>query len=172
MKLTNNQLNNSPINQNFGVLSCKSCQKQSLQLSRELYKSNLFMQNEPNFEPKLASFSPNLALFDNEIFAFANNFRLFTNSLINQLTNINLFVSNSASGQAELFPINLFWHFGLLIPIVCIYYKRCAGSAYPHKRNLPKVRFHLNKFEFLSINFFYQNKWLKCYRNVIYSLNS
>jgi len=58
MKLTNNKLTNSPvlsnvegpINQDFVVLSCKSCQKLPLHLSRELYKSHLFMQNEPNLK--------------------------------------------------------------------------------------------------------------------------
>jgi len=56
MKLTNNQLTNSPvlsnvegpINQYFFVLSCKSCQKTPLHLSRELYKSHLFLQNKAN----------------------------------------------------------------------------------------------------------------------------
>jgi len=111
MELTNNQLTNSPvlsnvegpINQQFVVLSCQSCQKVSLHLSRELYKSNLFMQNKANFKndqmPVTAyyrsgygnyglifrrknkakqsqfkpNFSPKLALFYNEIFAFAKN---------------------------------------------------------------------------------------------------
>jgi len=58
MKLTNNQLTNSPvlsnvegpINQYFFVLSCKSCQKTPLHLSRELYKSHLFLQNKANFK--------------------------------------------------------------------------------------------------------------------------
>ncbi len=50
MKLTNNQLINSPINQYFFILSRKSCLKQSLHLSRELYKSHLFMQNKANFK--------------------------------------------------------------------------------------------------------------------------
>ena len=50
MKLTNNQLTNSPINQQFVVLSCKSCQNTPLHLSRTLYKSNLFMQNKAKFQ--------------------------------------------------------------------------------------------------------------------------
>ena len=50
MKLTNNQLTNSPINQQFVVLSCKSCQNTPLHLSRTLYKSNLFMQNKANLQ--------------------------------------------------------------------------------------------------------------------------
>ena len=50
MKLTNNQLTNSPINQQFFVLSCKSCRNHPLQLSRELYKSTLFMQNKAKLQ--------------------------------------------------------------------------------------------------------------------------
>jgi len=111
-------------------------------------------QNEPNFSPKLASFFPKLSSFDNQISAFANIFNLFTNSLvlsnveglINQLTNINLFVSNSAIGQAVLFPTDLFWRFGQRIPIVCMCYKSCAGTEYPRKRNLQRVKFHSGSF--------------------------
>ena len=50
MKLTNNQLTNSLINQQFVVLSCKSCQNTPLHLSRTLYKSTLFMQNKANLK--------------------------------------------------------------------------------------------------------------------------
>ncbi len=43
-----NKFTNSPINQLFVELSCKSCLKPPLHLSRELYKSTLFMQNKAN----------------------------------------------------------------------------------------------------------------------------
>ncbi len=50
MKLTNNQLTNSSINQQFVVLSCKSCRNHPLHLSRELYKSTFFMQNKAKLQ--------------------------------------------------------------------------------------------------------------------------
>jgi hypothetical protein len=53
-------------------LSCKSCQNASLHLSRELYKSHLFLQNEPNFKITLNDISTSIkGTYDNFLALFS-----------------------------------------------------------------------------------------------------
>jgi len=81
VKLTNHQLTISlvlsnvegPINQDFVVLSCKSCLKVSLQLSRELYKSNLFMQNKAKFKNAIMNVTPLLTIGYENLLTFCRS---------------------------------------------------------------------------------------------------
>jgi len=214
--------------------------KAPLHLSRDLYKSNLFLQNKanspgvqddttallirtyenlwlkispknkakqsqfkPNFDPKLALFltnEPNLQtnnvkignlkrkfdtltltkrmrkrscgrerfcrkslLFEEKSFKNTKVSEILSVASVNSVAKYRLvqirvnswlkisvaiypFAAIAASGQAELFPIGLFWRLGRRIPVVYIYYRSCDGTASPRKRNLPRVKFHSGSF--------------------------